>query len=152
MSCLNCGHKNEADARFCACCGAHQTGSVKDGFAIGRQRSLGRNRYVGALRRFWWVLALGLGIAALAAILSIYRVDVLSASVEKRDQVTYTAAARLLVTSAEAPYFRTTVPREVVTEGGAGTEGGAWTEKNETPRPKAGAFFVATRAMSSRRA
>ena len=123
MSCLNCGHQNEADARFCACCGAPQTGSVKDGFAIAKQRSLGRNRYVGALRRHWWLLALGLGIAALAAILSIYRVDVLSASVEKRDQVTYTAAARLLVTSAEAPYFRTTVPREVVAEGGVPTEG-----------------------------
>ncbi|MGH3057996.1 MAG: hypothetical protein ACRDPP_07130 [Gaiellaceae bacterium] len=76
---------------------------------------LSGNQYVRALRRFWWLLVLGLGIAALAAIASVYRIDFFSVppSLEKRAQVTYTAAAQLLVTSAEAPYYRTTVTRDV---------------------------------------
>jgi hypothetical protein len=123
MSCLNCGHQNEADARFCACCGAPQTGSRIDGLALAKSPPPGRNRYVHALRRFWWLLALGLAVAVFAAIVSVYRVSLsVPPSVEKRDQVTYTATARLLVTSNEAPYFRTTVTRELVTEGGESTQ------------------------------
>jgi hypothetical protein len=125
MSCLNCGHQNEADARFCACCGAPQTSSRGDGLAIAKSPPrLSRNRYVHALRRFWWVVALGLGVASLAAILSLYRIDFLSVppSLEKREPVTYTATARVLVTSAEAPYFRTTVTRELGTDEGDSTQ------------------------------
>jgi hypothetical protein len=73
---------------------------------------------VRALRRYWWLLLLGVGVATIAAVAAVYRIDFGSVppTLEKRAQVTYTASARLLVTSAEAPYFRTTVPR--TTEGG----------------------------------
>ncbi|MGH3024513.1 MAG: zinc ribbon domain-containing protein [Gaiellaceae bacterium] len=114
MSCLNCGHEIHEGARFCARCGAPQTGPRDGGVAVAKSPLLSGNQYVRALRRFWWLLLLGLGIAAIAAIAAVYRIDFGSVppSLEKRDQVTYTAVARLLVTSAEAPYFRTTVTTE----------------------------------------
>lgn len=79
-----------------------------------------------ALRRYWWLLLVGVGVATIAAIAAVYRVDFGSVppTLEKRAQVTYTASARLLVTSAEAPYFRTTVPR---------TTEGPESEAGETP-------------------
>ncbi|MGH3112389.1 MAG: zinc ribbon domain-containing protein [Gaiellaceae bacterium] len=112
---MNCGHENSEDARFCARCGAPQTSHRDAGLAVVKAPVLSGNQYVRALRRFWWLLVLGLGIAALAAIASVYRIDFFSVppSLEKRAQVTYTAAAQLLVTSAEAPYYRTTVTRDV---------------------------------------
>jgi hypothetical protein len=113
MHCLNCGHDIEADARFCARCGASQTGaSTHDLSVVTSSRLLG-NAYVRGLKRYWWVLVLGLGVALIAAIAAVYRIDLGSVppSLEKREQITYTSSARLLVTSAEAPYFRTTVPR-----------------------------------------
>lgn len=124
MSCLNCGHQIPEDARFCERCGAPQTGRPRDGLAVVKSSALASNRHVHALRRFWWVLVLGLGIAALAAIASVYRIDFLSVppSLEKRAQVTYSSSARLLVTSAEAPYYRTTVTRDV-TVGDGTTQG-----------------------------
>lgn len=57
--------------------------------------------YARALTRFWWVVALGIVIAALAA-LFVYR------SADR----SYVAVGQLLVTSRDAPYFTTTV-REV---------------------------------------
>ena len=114
MHCLNCGHDIEANARFCARCGAPQTGASTPELpgAARSQRLLG-NPYVRALKRFWWVLALGAGVALIAAVAAVYRIDFGSVppSLEKREQITYTSSARLLVTSEEAPYFRTTVPR-----------------------------------------
>lgn len=112
MSCLNCGHQNEKDARFCVCCGAPLSGSNADGFAIATLPAPAGNQYVRALKRFWWLLVLGGAVAAIAAIATVYRIDFFSVppSLEQRTQSTYTASARLLVTSAEAPYFRTTVP------------------------------------------
>lgn len=76
----------------------------------------GVSSYVGALGQFWWLLVIGVAIAAVAALASFYRIDVssLPPNLEKREELTYTASARLLVTSAEAPYFRTTVTQEVV--------------------------------------
>jgi len=124
MSCLNCGHEIPEDARFCARCGAAQTGPRESGLAVVKSPLLSGNQYVRALRRFWWLLVLGLGIAAIAAIAAVYRIDFFSVppSLEKRAQVTYTASARLLVTSAEAPYFRTIVTREISGEGDAETQ------------------------------
>jgi RNA polymerase subunit RPABC4/transcription elongation factor Spt4 len=124
MSCLNCGHEIHEDARFCARCGAPQAGARDRGLAIVKTPLLSGNQYVRALRRFWWVLVLGLGIAAIAAIAAVYRIDFFSVppSLEKRAQITYTSSARLLVTSAEAPYYRTTVTREISGEGDATTQ------------------------------
>jgi zinc ribbon protein len=117
MHCLNCGHEIEANARFCAGCGAPQTGASPYELPAARSPRLPGNPYVRALKRFWWVIVLGLGVALIAAVAAVYRIDLGSVppSLEKREQVTYTASARLLVTSAEAPYYRTTVER--VSEG-----------------------------------
>jgi len=52
------------------------------------------------LVRFWWVVALGIAVA-LGSVLAVLRFQ----------EPTYTAVARLLVTSPEAPYFRTSVER-----------------------------------------
>ena len=124
MSCLNCGHQIPEDARFCDRCGAPQSSGRDGGLAIVKAPLVSGNQYVRALRRFWWLLVLGLGIAAVAAIAAVYRIDFFSVppSLEKRAQVTYTASARLLVTSSEAPYFRTTVTRELSTDEGASTQ------------------------------
>lgn len=114
MSCLNCGQEIHEGARFCARCGAPQTGGRDGGLAVLPPSLLG-NEYMLSLRRYWWLLLLGVGVAAVAAIAMVYRIDFGSVppTLEKREQLTYTASARILVTSAEAPYFRTSVTREV---------------------------------------
>ncbi len=66
------------------------------------------SNYGPALRRFWWVLAIGAVVAAGIAFLMVYTVD---GGKPQREQPVYTAVARLFVTSGEAPYLRTTVPR-----------------------------------------
>lgn len=113
MPCLNCGHKIQENARFCARCGAPQIDVSVHDLPTARSARLLGNPYVRALKRYWWVLVIGVGVATLAAVAAVYRIDLGSVppSLEKRAQVTYTSSARLLVTSAEAPYFRTTVPR-----------------------------------------
>jgi hypothetical protein len=65
--------------------------------------------YGPALRRFWWVVAIGAVVAAVIAFLMVYTVE--DGKLVKREQPVYTAVARLFVTSGEAPYLRTTVPR-----------------------------------------
>jgi hypothetical protein len=65
--------------------------------------------YGPALRRFWWVLAIGAFVAAGIAFLMVYTFE--DGKLVKREQPVYTAVARLFVTSGEAPYLRTTVPR-----------------------------------------
>jgi hypothetical protein len=117
MSCLNCGHEISEDARFCARCGAAQTstrdgGLREGGLAVVKSPAAPGNQYLRALGRFWWLLVLGLGIAALAAILAVYRVSFSPLGLEKKDQPTYTASSRLLITSAEQPYVRTEVTQE----------------------------------------
>jgi hypothetical protein len=123
MSCLNCGHEIPEDARFCARCGAAQTtsrdgGLREGGLAVVKAPTEAGNQYLRALGRFWWLLVLGVGVAAIAAILAVYRVDLSSMSLEKKAQLTYTASSRLLITSAEAPYVRTRITEEVTTADG----------------------------------
>lgn len=67
------------------------------------------SNYGPALRRFWWVLAIGAFVAAAIAFLMVYTFQ--DGKLVKREQPVYTAVARLFVTSGEAPYLRTTVPR-----------------------------------------
>jgi hypothetical protein len=117
MSCLNCGHEIPEDARFCARCGAPQTSSRdgglrEGGLAVVKPPLAAGNQYLRALGRLWWLLVLGLGIAAIAAILAVYRVSFSPLGLEKKAQVTYTTSSRLLITSAEAPYVRTRVTQE----------------------------------------
>jgi hypothetical protein len=124
MSCLNCGHEIPEDARFCARCGAAQTSSRDGGLREGglavvkAPAAAPGNQYLRALRRFWWLLIVGVGIAGIAAILAVYRVDLSSMGLEKKAQLTYTASSRLLITSDEQPYFRTHVTEEVTTPDG----------------------------------
>jgi hypothetical protein len=82
--------------------------------------------YGPALRRFWWVLVVGAVFAAGIAFLMVYTVE--DGKPVKREQPVYTALARLFVTSGEAPYLRTSVPR--FTDVPIGT-----TETQTTSRP-----------------
>lgn len=71
------------------------------------------NPYVRAVLRFWWVVLLGVLVASVAAVAMQYRVDFSSfpAKLESRTQPRYSASTQLLVTSAEVPYFRTSISR-----------------------------------------
>jgi hypothetical protein len=71
--------------------------------------------YLPALRRFWWLVAIGVLFAAIAGAAAIYNLP----SFEQRDKPVYTATARMLVTGADAPYFRTSVTR---TTGGSAVD------------------------------
>ena len=51
----------------------------------------------GTFARFWWILLLGILLAGLAGVAVV---------INERDQRTYVASTRLLVTSSEAPYYR----------------------------------------------
>ncbi len=75
-----------------------------------------------ALRRFWWLLAVGGVVGLLAAVSMVYEIP----SFEQRDGRTYTAQSRLFVTSPEGQYVRLSVPREIETgaDGGSTSGGG----------------------------
>lgn len=89
--------------------------------------------YGPALRRFWWIVVLGGFVAVFVAALMLYSVEPsFPPKLTDREKPLYTAQARLFVTSGEAPYLRTSVPRlrEVPIGGGAGA---TFTRVNETP-------------------
>ncbi|MFN8222145.1 MAG: hypothetical protein U0R50_02730 [Gaiellales bacterium] len=77
--------------------------------------------YLPALRRFWWIIALGLVAAVVAGLASIYELP----SFTKRNQPVYTATARMLVTGSDAPYFRTATTRADVPKPAGGTRAGS---------------------------
>ncbi len=72
-----------------------------------------------ALLRFWWLVALGVVIGGFLAAWMVYELPGLT----PRDKQTWTAAARLLVTSSEGQYIRISVPRTVETASGTPDEG-----------------------------
>ena len=114
MSCFNCGHEISEDARFCECCGAPQTGTRDAVLGVVKAPLLATHQYVRGLKRFWWLLVFGLGVATIAAAASVYRIDLSSfPPFEKKAAITYTTSSRLLITSEEAPYVRTSVTEEV---------------------------------------
>ena len=79
--------------------------------------------YGPALRRFWWLLLIGGLVAVAVATLMVYSVNLgFPPKLVERDQPVYTAQARLFVTSGEAPYLRTSVPRFREVPIGGGTE------------------------------
>jgi hypothetical protein len=120
-SCQNCGQQLPEDVRYCAVCGMRQRGQEERRARPVDASLTSPNQYVRALRRFWWLLLLGTSIAVVAAVASVYRLDFSSIppDVQKRAQVTYTASARLLVTSSDAPYFRRTVYTRVTNADGS---------------------------------
>jgi hypothetical protein len=87
--------------------------------------------YAGALKRFWWVLVIGLLFALFAGLSARFSVSFFPPSLEEKEEISYTAEARLLVSSASNPHVRsaetTFVPQGPVDEdtgdADAGTEG-----------------------------
>jgi hypothetical protein len=78
--------------------------------------SLRENPYVAALERFWYVVALGLSLASVAAVAMVYRIDLgVPPALTERTPPMYTTTARVLVTSAEVPYLRISLTRPVET-------------------------------------
>ena len=62
--------------------------------------------------RFWWVVLIGVMLASLIAVLAVYRVDFgVPPKLVARSEQTYTTGARVLVTSLDKPYYRTSVER-----------------------------------------
>lgn len=59
-----------------------------------------------ALRRFWWVLVLGAVIALVAGLSARFSISLFPPSLDEKEEISYTASSRLLVSSAEAPYIR----------------------------------------------
>ncbi|MGH3104408.1 MAG: hypothetical protein ACRDN6_09995, partial [Gaiellaceae bacterium] len=71
------------------------------------------NTYGRSLLRFWWVLLIGFAVAQLTTIAVVYRIDfsTMPPTLTERTQPSYSASARLLVTSGESPFLRTRVTR-----------------------------------------
>ncbi len=70
-----------------------------------------------ALKRYWWLLAVGGVVGLLVAVSMVYTIP----GLEPREGRTYTAQSRLLVTSPEGQYVRVSIPREI--EGSGGSDG-----------------------------
>ena len=83
--------------------------------------------YVNALRRFWWVLVIGVVFALLAALSARFSISVLPPGLDEKRTVSYTAESRLLITSADNPHFRSKetiqVPRQQGADDGTTAEG-----------------------------
>ena len=62
--------------------------------------------YAGALRRFWWVLVIGVVVALLAGLSARFSIGLFPPGLEEKDSVTYTAESRIVVSSAQNPYIR----------------------------------------------
>ncbi len=62
--------------------------------------------YAESLRRFWWVLVIGVVVALLAALSARYSISLFPPSLDEKESVTYTSESRILVSSAENPYIR----------------------------------------------
>jgi hypothetical protein len=89
-----------------------------------------------ALLRFWWIVVLGVVAAIAGAVSMVYEIP----GMAPRNAPTYTAAARLFVTSAQGQYVRLSVPRAVESEvgpggsqGSGGRRGGGQVVVNEAP-------------------
>ena len=89
--------------------------------------------YMGALKRFWWVLVIGLLFAMFAALSARFTVGFLPPSLEEKESISYTAEARLLVNSASNPHYRAQVTTDVPRETGGGDEGEGSEEPETVP-------------------
>jgi hypothetical protein len=130
-TCPNCGQSTRDDDRFCPSCGQptdprrqSQPLVVDDRprrSAAASATSAAANvaSYAGALRRFWWVLVIGLVFALFAALSARFTVSFFPPSLDEKEEVSYTAEARLLVNSAGNPHYRSQVTT-LVPQGPAG--------------------------------
>jgi hypothetical protein len=82
--------------------------------------------YASALRRFWWVLVIGVVFALLVALSARFSISVLPPGLDEKESISYTAESRLLITSADNPHFRSKetiqVPRTTTGGEGGGAE------------------------------
>jgi ribosomal protein L32 len=121
-TCPNCGQSTRDDDRFCPSCGQptdprrqSQPAAVEDRprrpAASSAAASAATNvaSYAGALKRFWWVLVIGLLFAMFAALSARFTVSFFPPGLAEKEEVSYTAEARLLVNSADNPHFRSGV-------------------------------------------
>jgi zinc-ribbon domain len=69
--------------------------------------------YLRALRRFWWIVAMGAVFAVLAALSARFSISLFPPGLAEKDAVSYTSESRLLITSADNPHFRSKETIEV---------------------------------------
>lgn len=144
-TCPNCGHATRDDDRFCASCGQptdpRRQGARPASEERSRRSSVAASQvgaYTRSLRRFWWVLVIGLVVALFAGLSARYSVSLFPPGLSEKDAVTYTAESRILVSSAENPYIRaqktTFVDQNGNPEqsGGEGSSGDAGSEEEPT--------------------
>ncbi len=138
-TCPNCGQATRDDDRFCPSCGQptdprRGTASIvvedrsrrAQAGAVAATASVNVLGYLRALHRFWWVVAIGLAVALVAALSARFTIGLFPPSLEERDAVSYTAESRLLITSSDNPHFRSKetvqVPAPASSDGGTADE------------------------------
>jgi hypothetical protein len=138
-SCPNCGQSTRDDDRFCPSCGQptdprrqSQPLPVDDrprrpaASSAASTAATNVASYAGALKRFWWVLVIGLLFAMFAALSARFTVTFFPPGLAEKEEVSYTAEARLLVNSASNPHFRaaetTLIPQGPVDEDSEDTD------------------------------
>ena len=92
--------------------------------------------YTHALRRFWWVLVIGAVVALLAGLSARFSISLFPPGLEEKDEISYTAESRLLITSADNPHFRakeTPPPEEETTDEGTGFVPGSGVQPSSAP-------------------
>jgi hypothetical protein len=82
------------------------------------------NGGLAALLRYWWVLLIGIVVGIGVAVVASYAKD---------EPYTYSAETRILVTSAEAPYYRTEVTRTIERAGENATSSPTLVETSQPP-------------------
>jgi capsular polysaccharide biosynthesis protein len=142
-TCPNCGQSTRDDDRFCPSCGQPTDPRRQSQPLVAEDRprrsaaasaaTTNVASYVGALKRFWWVLVIGLLFAMFAALSARFTVSFFPPSLAEKEEVSYTAEARLLVNSASNPHFRsaetTFVPQGPASDASTG-DGDSGTEED----------------------
>ena len=114
-TCPNCGQSTRDDDRFCPSCGQPTDPRRQSPPVVAEDRprrsaaasaaTSNVASYVGALKRFWWVLVIGLLFAIFASLSARFTVGFFPPSLAEKEEVSYTAEARLLVNSASNPHY-----------------------------------------------
>jgi hypothetical protein len=135
-TCPNCGQATRDDDRFCSSCGQptdpRRASSVvpddRSRRTVATSATANVAGYANALRRFWWVLVIGAVFALLAALSARFTISVFPPGLDEKEEVSYTAESRLLITSADNPHFRSKetiqVPRPQAADDGTTTTEG----------------------------
>lgn len=115
-TCPNCGQSTRDDDRFCPSCGQPTDPRRQSPPVVAEDRprrsaaasaaTSNVASYVGALKRFWWVLVIGLLFAIFASLSARFTVGFFPPSLAEKEEVSYTAEARLLVNSSSNPHIR----------------------------------------------